>query len=239
MLEHEGEGPVQLQSREARRDAGKSVAPGGRPMPLKHRPSKPTCTAPSNVSLRSGMVALLIHCAPITRITRSPGSRYMASVLVSGSSLPWIVARTPTAVLKAGSCGALFKVRLSSHGYTVVAKGVEYKHVHKLEHEKRTGHILMDTGGLDCVGSGKENVEPSPPRSISGALPNNISEDGPSKETHARVGDSFAPHLEPDTSGPHILLHREAMEGHLEFLLWAPIWQSEDDIAKVHPDQLK
>ncbi|OAT06125.1 hypothetical protein BDBG_16557 [Blastomyces gilchristii SLH14081] len=52
MLEHEGEGPVQLQSREARRDAGKSVAPGGRPMPLKHRPSKPTCTAPSNVSLR-------------------------------------------------------------------------------------------------------------------------------------------------------------------------------------------
>ncbi|EEH49235.1 uncharacterized protein PADG_05314 [Paracoccidioides brasiliensis Pb18] len=27
---------------------------------------------------------------------------------------------------KAGSCGALFKVRLSSHGYTVVPEGVEY-----------------------------------------------------------------------------------------------------------------
>ncbi|QSS61772.1 hypothetical protein I7I51_03949 [Histoplasma capsulatum] len=93
---------------------------------------------------------------------------------------------------------------------------------------------------LACAGSGKENVEPSSSRSISGALPDNISEDGPSKETHARVGDSFAHHLEPDTSGPrNILLHREAREGHLEFLLWAPIWQSEDDIAKVHSDQLK
>ncbi|OJD11789.1 hypothetical protein ACJ73_09468 [Blastomyces percursus] len=91
-----------------------------------------------------------------------------------------------------------------------------------------------------CVGSGKENVEPSPPWSISGALPDNISEDGPSKETHARVGDSFAHHLEPDTSSPlHILLHRETREGHLEFLLWAPVWRSEDDIAKVHLDQLK
>ncbi|EDN07056.1 predicted protein [Histoplasma mississippiense (nom. inval.)] len=99
--------------------------------------------------------------------------------------------------------------------------------------------VIACERGLGCVGSGKENVEPLPPRSISGALPNNISEDGPSKETHARVGDSFAPHLEPDTSGPHILLHREAREGHLEFLLWAPIWQSEDEIAKVHPDQLK
>ncbi|OJD21856.1 hypothetical protein ACJ73_06804 [Blastomyces percursus] len=78
---------------------------------------------------------------------------------------------------------------------------------------------------LDCVGSDEENVEPLPPpspRSISGALPDIISEDGPSKETHAKVGDSFAPHLEPDTSGSHILLHREAREGHFEFLLWRP-----------------
>ncbi|EDN09838.1 predicted protein [Histoplasma mississippiense (nom. inval.)] len=92
---------------------------------------------------------------------------------------------------------------------------------------------------LSCVDSDKENVEPLPPQFISGALPNNISEDGPSKETHVRVGDSFTPHLEPDTSSPHILLHCEAREEHLEFLLWAPIWQSEDEIAKVHPDQLK
>ncbi|OJD13513.1 hypothetical protein AJ78_06039 [Emergomyces pasteurianus Ep9510] len=95
---------------------------------------------------------------------------------------------------------------------------------------------------LDCVDSDKENVEPLPPlspRSISGALPDDISENGPLKKIHARVGDSFAPHLEPDTSGLHILLHRETMKEHLEFLLWAPIWQPEDDIAKVHPDQLK
>ncbi|OJD23833.1 hypothetical protein ACJ73_04809 [Blastomyces percursus] len=92
---------------------------------------------------------------------------------------------------------------------------------------------------LDCAGSDKENAEPSPPRSISGALPDNISEDGPSKETHATVGDCSAHHLESDTSSPHILLHREAREGHFEFLLWEPIWQPEDDIAKIHPDQLK
>ncbi|EEH34444.2 hypothetical protein PAAG_05492 [Paracoccidioides lutzii Pb01] len=100
--------------------------------------------------------------------------------------------------------------------------------------------VTASERGLDCAGSDKENVEPSRPRrSISAALPDNISEDGPSKETHATVGDSFTHHLEPDTSSPHILLHREAREGHLEFLLWAPIWRSEDDIAKVHPDQLK
>ncbi|EER41395.1 conserved hypothetical protein [Histoplasma capsulatum H143] len=80
--------------------------------------------------------------------------------------------------------------------------------------------------GSHCMQIDKENIEPLPPslpRSISGALPDIISEDEPLKETHAKVGDSFAPHLEPDTSGPHILLHREAREGHLEFLLWAPI----------------
>ncbi|ODH50717.1 hypothetical protein GX48_03225 [Paracoccidioides brasiliensis] len=97
--------------------------------------------------------------------------------------------------------------------------------------------VTVSERGLDCAGSDKENVEPSRPRrSISAALPDNISEDGPSKETHATVGDSFTHRLEPDTSSPHILLHREAREGHLEFLLWAPIWRSEDDIAKVHPD---
>lgn len=35
-----------------------------------------------------------------------------------------------------GSVGALFKVRLSSHGYTLVAKGVEYGHLARLQHEK-------------------------------------------------------------------------------------------------------
>ncbi|KGM91719.1 uncharacterized protein PADG_12177 [Paracoccidioides brasiliensis Pb18] len=67
----------------------------------------------------------------------------------------------------------------------------------------------------------------------------NISENGPLKKTHATVDDSFACHLEPDTSGPHILLHHEAREEHLEFLLWALIWQSEDDVMKVHLNQLK
>ncbi|KGQ02028.1 hypothetical protein PAAG_11204 [Paracoccidioides lutzii Pb01] len=82
--------------------------------------------------------------------------------------------------------------------------------------------------------SGSHPTGPLQP-SISSALPDNISE-----ETHATLSDSFAHHLEPDTSGPpNILLHHETREGHLEFLLWAPIWQLEDDVAKVHPDQLK
>ncbi|EEH41454.1 hypothetical protein PAAG_03017 [Paracoccidioides lutzii Pb01] len=51
---------------------------------------------------------------------------------------------------KAGSCGALFKVRLSSHGYTVVAKGVEYKHVHKLKYEKKIYDELRDLQG-ECI----------------------------------------------------------------------------------------
>ncbi|OJD22072.1 hypothetical protein ACJ73_06584, partial [Blastomyces percursus] len=56
---------------------------------------------------------------------------------------------------------------------------------------------------------------------ISSALLDNISEDGSLKETHARVGDSSASHLEPATSGP------------------ISCYISEDDIAKAHPDQLK
>ncbi|OJD19472.1 hypothetical protein AJ78_00540 [Emergomyces pasteurianus Ep9510] len=51
---------------------------------------------------------------------------------------------------KAGSCGALFKVRLKSHGYTVVAKGVEYKHMHKLEHEEQIYDELRDLQG-ECI----------------------------------------------------------------------------------------
>ncbi|ODH13602.1 hypothetical protein ACO22_07088, partial [Paracoccidioides brasiliensis] len=51
---------------------------------------------------------------------------------------------------KAGSCGALFKVRFSSHGYTVVAKGVEYKHVHKLKYEKQIYDELRDLQG-ECI----------------------------------------------------------------------------------------
>ncbi|EEH20214.1 hypothetical protein PABG_02473 [Paracoccidioides brasiliensis Pb03] len=51
---------------------------------------------------------------------------------------------------KAGSCGALFKFRLSSHGYTLVAKGVEYKHQHKLEHEMRIYNRLRDLQG-ECI----------------------------------------------------------------------------------------
>ncbi|PGG97412.1 hypothetical protein AJ80_09703 [Polytolypa hystricis UAMH7299] len=43
---------------------------------------------------------------------------------------------------KAGSCGALLKVRLSSHGYTLVAKAVEYKHKYKLQHEMKVYNQL-------------------------------------------------------------------------------------------------
>ncbi|KAK2741709.1 hypothetical protein FQN55_008208 [Onygenales sp. PD_40] len=51
---------------------------------------------------------------------------------------------------KAGSCGALFKVRLSTHGYTLVAKGVVYKHWHKLEHEMQIYNRLQDLQG-ECI----------------------------------------------------------------------------------------
>ncbi|OJD28486.1 hypothetical protein ACJ73_00117 [Blastomyces percursus] len=99
------------------------------------------------------------------------------------------------------------------------------------------GHTLTNTGCLSSAGSDKENVEPSSPQAIPTELADNVSGDGPSKDAHATVSDSFAPRLEPD--GPHILLHREAGDGRLEFLVWAPIWRSEGDVANVAPDQLK
>ncbi|KAL2376354.1 hypothetical protein RJZ90_007573 [Blastomyces dermatitidis] len=101
-------------------------------------------------------------------------------------------------------------------------------------------HILTDAEGLDCPGSDKENVEPSPspPQSIS-TIPDNVSQDRPLRDIDATVSGSFRHPLEADTGCPHILLHREARDGSLELLLWAPIWRSEDDIAKVYPDQLK
>ncbi|KAG5296012.1 hypothetical protein I7I50_08965 [Histoplasma capsulatum G186AR] len=48
---------------------------------------------------------------------------------------------------KARSCGALFKLRLSSHGYTLVAKVVEYENRHKLEHEMLVYNRLQDLQG--------------------------------------------------------------------------------------------
>ncbi|EEQ92681.1 uncharacterized protein BDCG_07801 [Blastomyces dermatitidis ER-3] len=51
---------------------------------------------------------------------------------------------------KAGSCGALLKVRLSSHGYTLVAKAVECKHKHKLRHEMKVYNELRDLQG-ECI----------------------------------------------------------------------------------------
>ncbi|OAX80992.1 hypothetical protein ACJ72_04669 [Emergomyces africanus] len=48
---------------------------------------------------------------------------------------------------KAGSCGAPFKVRLSSHGYSMVAKGGPYENRHKLKHEKRIYNTLQDVQG--------------------------------------------------------------------------------------------
>ncbi|KAJ3562288.1 hypothetical protein NPX13_g8620 [Xylaria arbuscula] len=46
-----------------------------------------------------------------------------------------------------GSVGALFKVRLSSHGYTLVAKGVEHARLTRLQHEKKVYDRLRTIQG--------------------------------------------------------------------------------------------
>ncbi|OAX80549.1 hypothetical protein ACJ72_05120, partial [Emergomyces africanus] len=48
---------------------------------------------------------------------------------------------------KKGSCGAAFKIHLFSHGYTLLAKGVERNNSHKLEHENEVYHRLHDIQG--------------------------------------------------------------------------------------------
>ncbi|KAI1823894.1 hypothetical protein F4861DRAFT_539495, partial [Xylaria intraflava] len=59
-----------------------------------------------------------------------------------------------------GSVGALFEVRLSSHGYTLVAKGVEEEHVARLQHENHVydrlrtiqgQHVPVCLGMMDLV----------------------------------------------------------------------------------------
>ncbi|KAI0399051.1 hypothetical protein F4802DRAFT_612840 [Xylaria palmicola] len=55
-----------------------------------------------------------------------------------------------------GSVGALFKVRLSSHGYTVVAKGVGDAHLTRLRHEKKVYDQLRTIQGKHvpfCLGN--------------------------------------------------------------------------------------
>ncbi|EEH20706.2 hypothetical protein PABG_02937 [Paracoccidioides brasiliensis Pb03] len=56
---------------------------------------------------------------------------------------------------------------------------------------------------LTALAVDKEKVESSPSQSVSRALPDNIFEDRPLKDTHATVSDSFTHHLEPDTSSAH------------------------------------
>ncbi|KAI0436096.1 hypothetical protein F4803DRAFT_543417 [Xylaria telfairii] len=65
-----------------------------------------------------------------------------------------------TPLYLSGSVGALFKVRLSSHGYTVVAKGVEEHHVSRLQHEHQVydrlrsiqgEHVPVCLGRVDLV----------------------------------------------------------------------------------------
>ncbi|KAI0525812.1 hypothetical protein F5B22DRAFT_587847 [Xylaria bambusicola] len=46
-----------------------------------------------------------------------------------------------------GSVGALFKVCLSSYGYTLVAKGVEHAHLDRLQHEKKVYDQLRTIQG--------------------------------------------------------------------------------------------
>ncbi|OJD28541.1 hypothetical protein ACJ73_00068 [Blastomyces percursus] len=91
---------------------------------------------------------------------------------------------------------------------------------------------------LASAGSDKKSVRTLSPRTTPTELTDNISGDRSLKDTHATDGDSFARRFEPDTSGRHILLHRAAADGRLEFLLWSPIWFSEDAVAKIAPDQL-
>ncbi|OJD22285.1 hypothetical protein ACJ73_06367 [Blastomyces percursus] len=100
------------------------------------------------------------------------------------------------------------------------------------------GHFLTNTGYLASAGSDKEDVRTLSPRTTPTKLTDNISGDQALKDTHATEGDSFARLFEPDTSSPHIILHREAADGRLEFLLWSPIWFLEDALANIAPDQL-
>ncbi|DAA73576.1 TPA_exp: Uncharacterized protein A8136_4605 [Trichophyton benhamiae CBS 112371] len=51
---------------------------------------------------------------------------------------------------KVGSCGALFKVRHSSSGHTLVAKGVESWNLHKLKHEMQIYNKLKSLQGK-CI----------------------------------------------------------------------------------------
>ncbi|KAK2793315.1 hypothetical protein FQN50_010012 [Emmonsiellopsis sp. PD_5] len=48
---------------------------------------------------------------------------------------------------KKGSCGAAFKIHLLSHGYTLLAKGVERNSSHRLEHENDIYHRLRSIQG--------------------------------------------------------------------------------------------
>ncbi|KAG5980174.1 hypothetical protein E4U55_004315 [Claviceps digitariae] len=60
------------------------------------------------------------------------------------------------AMKRAGAVGALFKVRLSSHGYTLVAKGVESHDKHILQHEEAMYARLVSIQGLHipvCLGN--------------------------------------------------------------------------------------
>ncbi|ODH48358.1 hypothetical protein GX48_05560 [Paracoccidioides brasiliensis] len=121
VVEHKGEGPDQLQSREARHDVGKDGSP-----------LDPLC--PNYQDHQKGRIQIHGFCAGIRKqlaMDRGPDTDCRP-------------------LYKAGSCGALFKVRFSSHGYTVVAKGVEYKHVHKLKHEKQIYDELRDLQG-ECI----------------------------------------------------------------------------------------
>ncbi|PGH23707.1 hypothetical protein AJ80_02313 [Polytolypa hystricis UAMH7299] len=91
---------------------------------------------------------------------------------------------------------------------------------------------------LGGAGSDKENDEPSSPQTAPAEPVDNASSNGQSKGAHATSCDPLARPLDTST-GPHILVHREAEDGRLEFLVWAPIWQSEDEMVKVAPDRVK
>lgn len=72
---------------------------------------------------------------------------------------------------KQGSTGALFKVRLSSHGFTMVAKGMTSQDLQILEHERHIYDVLRDIQGVYIpVCLGIVQLEPKYPYYYNGGV---------------------------------------------------------------------
>lgn len=102
------------------------------------------------------------------------------------------------------------------------------------------GRDLTSTECLTGVGhtsSDKENTSPLPLPSTAAEPAAHVSGNR-NLEVHDAAGEPLARGLESDSGSPLILLCRDT-NGCLEYLLWAPTWISEEDVARVAPKQLK